>query len=628
MANIMSIFRAKNKVTRDGYDLSKRLCFTAKAGELLPVYSRIMMQGDKFNMANKWMTRTAPVNTAAYTRFREYYDWFFVPLNLLWDKYNVWSVNMKDNVQTATSINQNLTLTDKHPYLTTQQIVDYLTSIRSNTLTNQFGFERYELTCKLLHYLGYGDFYHDSSSRNPWYFRNIELSPWRLLAYQKIYQDYFRNTQWERSRPETCNINYVTGNAIDLQLPLSDIDTSRTNMFDLQYCNWNKDLFMGLLPNSQYGDAASIVLDGASSDGSVNPNGVTLSSDGLNIGSTNYLSMNKRSSSTGSAPWFVKFSQDNGKAGAYDADNVYGGEVFLRNFYLGDEDLVRLKSALGLSAASSVQSSFTILALRQAEALQKLREIQQANPQDFPAQSEAHFGYRPSNAYSQMCRRVGGVSGDIEINPVVNNNITENEDSSLNSADIAGMGTGVGSGSAKDFVADVPGVLMCIYHVVPLLDYALTGVAPDNAKTLYTDYAIPEMDKTGMMQVPLQWLFNSPSLERSATGLTAETDLLGYAPNYIDYKTDIDEVKGAFYNGGLESWVAPITREYIENYLFGDDLKFTGIDYHWMKVNPSVTDSIFSGQNVNSSVATDKFWVNCYINVKGVRPLDADGLPY
>ena len=30
-------------------------------------------------------------------------------------------------------------------------------------------------------------------------------------------------------------------------------------MFDLKYCNWNKDMLMGVLPNSQFGDVA--VLD-------------------------------------------------------------------------------------------------------------------------------------------------------------------------------------------------------------------------------------------------------------------------------------------------------------------------------------------------------------------------------
>ena len=29
-------------------------------------------------------------------------------------------------------------------------------------------------------------------------------------------------------------------------------------MFDLEYCNWNKDMFMGVLPDSQFGDVASI----------------------------------------------------------------------------------------------------------------------------------------------------------------------------------------------------------------------------------------------------------------------------------------------------------------------------------------------------------------------------------
>ena len=36
-------------------------------------------------------------------------------------------------------------------------------------------------------------------------------------------------------------------------------------MFSLRYCNWNKDLFMGLLPNSQFGDIAVVDVSGVSS---------------------------------------------------------------------------------------------------------------------------------------------------------------------------------------------------------------------------------------------------------------------------------------------------------------------------------------------------------------------------
>ena len=29
-------------------------------------------------------------------------------------------------------------------------------------------------------------------------------------------------------------------------------------MFDLEYCNWNKDMLMGVLPDTQFGDVATI----------------------------------------------------------------------------------------------------------------------------------------------------------------------------------------------------------------------------------------------------------------------------------------------------------------------------------------------------------------------------------
>ena len=75
-----------------------------------------------------------------------------------------------------------------------------------------------------------------------------------LLAYQKIYQDFFRWSQWEKSNPASYNVDYFTGVSPSLveSLPSSfsaywDSDT----MFDLKYCNWNKDMLMGVLPNSQ-----------------------------------------------------------------------------------------------------------------------------------------------------------------------------------------------------------------------------------------------------------------------------------------------------------------------------------------------------------------------------------------
>lgn len=65
-----------------------------------------------------------------------------------------------------------------------------------------------------------------------------------------------------------------------------------------------------------------------------------------------------------------------------------------------------------------------------------------------------------------------------------------------------------------------------------------------------TDYAIPEFDRVGMQQVPLAH-FSNPTLSEFGSLVI---DHIGYAPRYIDYKTDVDSSVGAF-KGTLNSWV-------------------------------------------------------------------------
>lgn len=641
MANIMSMVRAKNKVSRNGFDLSKKIATTAKAGELNVMYSRLCTKGDAFQVATKWMTRTRPVNTAAYTRIKEYYDWYFVPLNLLWNKFNVWSTNMLEENQQATSINGTSLLTDKHPYFTVDQINDYLARVEALGApasayeigyNNELGFERHTLSKKLLHSLGYGDYYKDTTNSFNYFF-NAEMSPWKLLAYQKIYQDYYRNSQWEKGRPETWNINYIGGEEGSLNIPIDEIDETKYSMFDVRYANWNKDLFMGLLPDSQYGDAASIQLGSE---------GITLDDTSAYTSplySNSYASVGFTAPSASSSSNTYVYAIN----GASPIENAYmkkpyvdtdGNLAFTSSvvprFYMTADAVNDLRTSMGLSAdssASSASSAFTILALRQAEALQKYREISGSNPHDFKSQTEAHFGVKVSDAYSDRCKYLGGIDGNIDITEVVNTNITENSDNTLNGADIAGKGVATGNGNIS-FNTDVDGVLMCIYHARPLLDYSISGIHPDNTKTLFTDYAIPEFDQTGMVQVPLVHLTNT--VPDVAGFGNPEDIMLGYAPRYYDYKTDIDEVRGAFYNGSLnyQSWVAPINEEYITNWLTqSGQAVFDGIDSSFMKVNPATLNPIFT-QDVDSSVDTDQFLINAYFDVKAVRPLDVNGLPY
>lgn len=606
----MSLKKLKNKTSRNGFDLSKRNIFSAKVGELLPVYCKEVIPGDNFKINVKSFTRTMPVNTAAYTRIKEYYDWFFVPTNLLWNKFNTFVTQMTDNNQHAINIKEVDNVTEQHPFFTLEQIVNYLRQINNDSSSlNYFGYKRSVLSTKLLDYLGYSDMskavegahlgFSDIYANNP------ALNPFPLLAYQKIYADFFRDSQWEKAHAPSFNVDYLVGP--NMNIPVSEIfsgDTSVENMFDLRYTNWNKDLFMGVKPNSQFGHAASVHILGANlTDNDITPNPVgrasivKYNSTGFEAPESNIANVR---SSGGNSPF------------------IYADGIDYSIFSLTDSALKNIQSYIG--------SHFPILALRQAEALQKWKEITQSQQQDYKAQIEAHFGVSLSDAYSERCHYIDGFSDVIDINEVVNTNLVQ-DGNQLNAADIAGKGVGVNDGYTS-FSSDVHGYLMCIYHAVPFLDYSLTTRLPrQSLKTNVVDYAIPELDKTGMVSVPLIEMTNDAELN-----FGNGSDLLGYAPRYYDYKTDVDEIHGSARNRN-SAWVAPFDDVYLKQLFgFGDTIIPASprpITYDFFKVNPSILDPIFvASAQADSTTESDQLLTNCYFDVKCVRNLDYDGLPY
>lgn len=592
MANIMSQIKLKNHTSRDGFDLSRKNAFTAKVGELLPVCCIECIPGDKIKGQVQHFTRTMPVNTAAYTRIREYYDWFFVPTNLLWNKFNTFVTQMVDNNQHATGITESQVLTTQHPYFTVNQVMDYIKAMYNGEQENMFGYDRASLTCKLLHYLGYGDYFDCLNDANNNYVRgeNANLNPFPLLAYQKIYQDYFRNSQWEKAYAPSFNIDYITGSQSSLNIPISVLVSQSNgveNMFDLRYTNWNKDLYMGVMPNSQFGDAASI----------------NLSFDSTSDWTPRMLVTKSNETSFDLAK---TLQTDEPLLGKYNGVSINGSYAY---HYFNASYLEQLRTSLGLS----VNSGFSILALRQAEALQKWKEITQSQQQDYKNQIEAHFGVSPSDALSERCKYIDGSVSNLDISEVTNTNLADN-----NAAEIAGKGVGVGDGRIN-FSTDVHGYLMCIYHAVPLLEYASDGIKRTNLKTMVTDYVIPEFDKTGMVSVPLIELTNRA---------IPKTDfkLLGYAPRYYDMKTAVDEVHGAFINGGLGAWVAPLDYSYFQRY-FAEQPLDSSLTYAFFKVNPATLNPIFVAA-VDSNTETDQLLVNAAFNITAVRNLDRNGLPY
>jgi len=589
----------QNKPSRNGFDLSRKNAFTAKVGELLPVMTQEVIPGDKFKINAEWFTRTRPVQTSAFTRIREYYDFYFVPSRLLW--------RFSDNFFTQMPLSQSATKGDFDknperssylPYFTSEDIRKYIKSVddlKSKHRTNELLYNRALLTWKLLDYLDYGNIlrsslasdpqgkvfksmYHygddnggeDSSyvHRNDYLHFSYNVLP--LAAYQKIYSDYYRFEQWEQTNPTYYNFDFIPSSS-SMKLSNIPIDNyinqakNGSTLFDLRYCNWHKDLFHGLLPSAQYGDVSSVSTLGVTDK-------------------------------NGDVPMYI--------SNLGDFDTIRGAEnaILMETSKKFDNELKPF--------------NFSILALRQAEFLQRWKEISNSGNQSYKDQMKKHWNVDISNSRSSRCDYIGGLVGNLSISEVVNTNLSGDA-----KADIAGKAVGVGNGYI-DFEAKEHGIFMCIYHAVPLLDYESFGTSPLNFKLKPTDFAIPEMDKVGMQLVPPEWLVND---EKVLNHLEHQgLDYLGYAPRYIDYKTAVDKVHGDFVYT-TKDWVAPLSRQHLASLFMGhQDIIWS---YAAMKCNPSVLDSIFAVR-ANDYVSTDQLLCNVSFDFKAVRNLDVNGLPY
>jgi hypothetical protein len=88
MSHFTGLKELQNKPHKSGHDISAKNCFTAKVGELLPVWFDFAIPNCTYRFNLEYFTRTRPVQTSAYTRIREYFDFFAVPCDLIWKSFD------------------------------------------------------------------------------------------------------------------------------------------------------------------------------------------------------------------------------------------------------------------------------------------------------------------------------------------------------------------------------------------------------------------------------------------------------------------------------------------------------------------------------------------------------------
>jgi hypothetical protein len=583
MSDFNPLDRAKIAVHRSSFDLSSKKLFTAKIGEILPVYWQIAIPGTKYRISSDWFTRTVPVNTAAYTRIKEYYDFYAVPLRLISRALPQAFTQMSDYMTSAASYSENTSRLAQVPYVQQSHISSYLQTANANDQTNtrdDAGLPLVYGSCKLLDMLGYGSMVGTGNAAkaaitqkylgldkvsdgvNPLVFatpQTVNILP--LLTYQKIYYDAYSNSQWEKHLAYAYNVDYWTGDS-----PI----TLATDMLKLRYANYPKDYFMGILPNSQYGSVA------------------VMSSTFLPSAPSNRVTAVVSSASPDSNSSVVNPTGSNSVI-TY-ASNSASSSRFL-----------------------NINSDLSALSIRATEYLQRWKEVVQFSSKDYSDQMAAQFGIKAPEYMGNHCHYIGGWSSVININEVVNTNL----DSDSSQASIAGKGVSSNSGHTVTYDCGAEHqVIMCVYHAVPMLDWNLTGQNPQLTVTAISDFPQPAFDQLGMQAVPVLNLQNNPGLKASGA--------LGYNLRYWQWKSNIDTVHAGFRNGAAyQAWAAPLNGYQV--------LTGSGAwSYQSMKVRPQQLNSIFVPQvdAANCSVAYDQLLCNVNFQVYAVQNLDRNGLPY
>lgn len=256
MANLNAVLsrpRINETYARNAFDRSEVHRLNWQLGALTPFFAEPFIKGSHVKLNLSSLVRTANVNTAAMVTVDTHYEFFCVPLRLLDSNWYQKKLQVNDIVSTAFYSTSQSTSTSplsvsflsNVPKFNLAQVHNELKFLyQSDSVSKQFAVG----ASRLLDLLGYG--FVDPSAGDPQQsVSSFMCNPYKLLAYQKIYFDHFRNTAYESNNPFAYNIDHLYARNSNT----GSITYEQTRNFTtLRYVNYRKDYFQALYPGLNY----------------------------------------------------------------------------------------------------------------------------------------------------------------------------------------------------------------------------------------------------------------------------------------------------------------------------------------------------------------------------------------
>lgn len=558
-------------LSRNAFDVGYTNKFTSSLGMLLPCYVRECNPDEHYRINPRLFCRSMPMNSAAFIQCTQHVEFYFVPYRLLWHSFGQWFAGTKFDVSTSHPSEQK----ENFPTIDLGTLFAGLVSRSAqSSFTDVLGYSLAKGSLRLLDLLGYGDLSHfDDGSLSIVNIANVKVSPFRLLAYQKICSDFYRVTNYEENRISSYNV--------DAMLPMtgsSNFETFIKSYCQLRYRPWKKDLYTISNTTFQGSDFMS---------NEVSP---------------------------------VVFPSTDRSGNFVPASDIYGKN------YQGS-----------VKTASSSNFGISVSNLRSAFALDKLYRLSAgASDGDYKSQIKARFGF-DAYAPQYKSEFIGSASANVQVNPITTTADTLSSDDTTGTPAGRVYGNGVASSQNDVFEFDVKehGIIMGISSFVPDVDYSSYGINMFNQKINREDYFQPEFDNLGKQ--PISSLVFNPwklaNLQSDNKALQLVNTVLGWFPRYVEYKTSVDEVHGqlnGWVNRSFQSaptlslWTAP--RFNASDSKKFDNWRDNGLSLDFFYIDPSLYDSVFVNQ-YQGNQDQDQFICEVSNNVQAILPMSVTGEP-
>ena len=438
------------RLPKHGFNLSYDFAYTSSVGMILPVLHDILNPKEKVNVSFNLETLSSYASVKpVMTDVDEYIDLFFVPFSKIFTP----SLQLLANVDDITSSY----LDDFKSKLQTGQIIPKLrvnafTALAQNLISswnqpdNGLTPNEYENleyiygSIRLLEHLGYnpmvwfgdikddGDYVINCENYTP------DVSPAFLCAYQAIFYDYFRLSEFQLNYPKAYNLDSEINNYYVSLVPSIFKESVR-----LQYRAYKRDYFKNISRSPLQGSLG--VLFSAST---VTPA----------------------------------------------VNNTYLDNINIRP--INESGTVSSAEPTSIAGVNTLNTS----GIRRMFAYDKLLRISARAGKHYDDQIAAHFGVKVNTSYSNEVVHIGTHHQKLVFKSVVSTSDTSGS-SGAALGQMAGRGVGLqGKNNGMTYVAPCHGVLMAVYSASPNVIYK-TGLDKLNTMLSLYDFYQPEFDKLG-----------------------------------------------------------------------------------------------------------------------------------